>query len=261
MVAGLNWQTPAWPAPANVVACVTTRLGGFSQEPYQGLNLGTHVGDAPGTVQRNRNFLRKQLTGLQRLQWLNQVHGTDVVTVAAGRDALRRRTADAACVTQEGDGAVVLTADCLPVLFVSTDGAVAGAAHAGWRGLLDGVLEKTVKAMSKQGGIAPSSLLAWMGPAIGPCHFEVGAEVRQAFMAAGGVPAQPLETAFAAVPGRPGKYLMDIYRIARLRLAATGVSLVYGGGQCTVCDHKHFYSYRRDGVTGRMASLIYLKSC
>lgn len=261
MVVGLNWQTPVWPAPTNVVARVTTRLGGFSQAPYQGLNLGTHVGDAPGAVQRNRNLLRKQLTGLRRLQWLDQVHGTGVITVLEGGGALRRRTADAACVTQDGDGAVVLTADCLPVLFVSTDGAVAGAAHAGWRGLLDGVLENTVNAMSKQGGAAPASLLAWMGPAIGPCHFEVGAEVRQAFIATGGVPASSLEAAFVAMPERPGKYLMDIYSVARLRLAAAGLTRVYGGGQCTVCDHKNFYSYRRDGVTGRMATLIYLKSC
>ncbi len=248
--ARLRWQTPDWPAPASIGAMVTTRLDGYSAPPYDSLNLGTHVGDKASSVARNRRLLRNAVPDLKRLQWLHQVHGTRAITVVAGNKPLRRRQADAGCVMQPGDGIAVLTADCLPVLICSRDGRIAAAAHAGWRGLVQGVLENTVSATGCRG----SELMAWLGPAIGPCCFEIGDEVKAAFMAAAAT-----ADGFVPVPGKPGKSLMDIYAVARQRLLAVGVSDVHGGGQCTVCDHRHFYSYRRDGVTGRMASLIYLK--
>lgn len=253
-----GWVKPDWPAPANVEAWVTTRSNGVSDSPWDSLNLGTHVGDSPAHVRKNRESMRQQLPQGLRLQWLNQVHGTRVVGVHSDRAAPRRRTADAAAVFDPGCAAVVMTADCLPVFFCDVDGKVAAAAHAGWRGLLDGVLENTVSAMA----VPASRLMAWMGPAIGSCHFQVGEEVRAAFLG------HPLvfdsvgfmEPAFTRCPDQPGKWMMDIYAVARLRLAAAGVPQVYGGGLCTVCDRSRFFSYRRDGVTGRMASLIYLKS-
>lgn len=255
----LHWQTPDWPAPASIVALVTTRRGGCSQPPYDSLNLGTHVGDTAASVARNRRLLRSALPDLQRLQWLNQVHGTRAISVPAGDRPLRRRRADAGCIVQPGDGIAVLTADCLPVLLCSRDGRIAAAAHAGWRGLLAGILENTVLATGRKG----ADLMAWLGPAIGPCCFEVGDEVRAAFVAAtDGAEGAPAATAaaFAAVPGKSGKHLMDIYAVARLRLQAAGVDAIYGGTQCTVCDRRHFYSYRRDGVTGRMASIVCIKT-
>lgn len=255
----LHWLTPDWPAPASIVALVTTRQGGCSQPPYDSLNLGTHVGDTAASVARNRRLLRSALPDLQRLQWLNQVHGTRAIAVPAGNRPLRRRQADAGCVVQPGDGVAVLTADCLPVLLCSRDGRVAAAAHAGWRGLLEGVLENTVLATGRKDG----ELMAWLGPAIGPCCFEVGDEVRAAFLATArrgqGAPAA-IANAFVAIPGRPDKSLMDIYAVARHRLEVMGIKAIYGGTQCTVCDRRHFYSYRRDGVTGRMASIVYIKT-
>ncbi|WP_339859551.1 peptidoglycan editing factor PgeF [Pseudohongiella acticola] len=258
--ADLDWQTPDWPAPDNIGARVTGRTGGVSLPPYDSFNLGTHVGDVAATVARNRRALRRALPGLHRLQWLNQVHGTRVVSVAAGSQGLRRRQADAACLSQPGDGVAVLTADCLPVLLCSHDGRVAAAAHAGWRGLLNGVLENTVRATQYPG----TDLMAWLGPAIGPCCFEVGAEVRSAFMAAGTSSAGAMAAAFKPVAGShdsrgQNKSMMDIYAAARQRLQMLGVTAIYGGDQCTVCSASRFFSYRRDGVTGRMASLIYLK--
>ncbi|MEX0738467.1 MAG: peptidoglycan editing factor PgeF [Pseudohongiella sp.] len=254
---GFSWQTPDWPTPTAVGALVTTRPGGFSLPPYDGFNLGTHVGDDLASVRRNRRVLRNAVPGLKRLQWLNQVHGNAVISISAGESPLRRRRADAACIMQPGDGVAILTADCLPVLFCSRDGGVAAAAHAGWRGLLDGVLENTALAMGRQG----SDLMAWLGPAIGPCCFEVGDEVRTAFIAAAAADAKAAAaSAFTPLPDKAGKSLMDIYAVARQRLLQAGISNVYGGGQCTVCDDKQFFSYRRNGVTGRMASLIYLKN-
>jgi YfiH family protein len=259
-IAGQGWQTPDWPAPDGIGALVTTRPGGHSLPPYDSFNLGTHVGDDTALVLRNRRLLRSALPELGRLQWLEQVHGNRVVSVSAGDAPLRRRKADAACILQPGDGVAILTADCLPVLFCSRDGQVAAAAHAGWRGLKAGVLENTVLATGRQG----SDLMAWLGPAIGPCCFEVGDEVQSAFLAAAG-PGSGSQAitarAFAPVTDKAGKSFMDIYAVARQRLLAVGVTQIHGAGQCTVCDDKHFYSYRRAGVTGRMASLIYLKGC
>lgn len=259
-IAELRWQTPDWPAPARVGALVTTRYGGDSVPPYDSFNLGTHVGDDLASVRRNRRLLRGVLPELRRLQWLNQVHGNRVVTVAPGLAPLPRRQADAGCIEQPGDGVAVLTADCLPVLLCARDGHVAAAAHAGWRGLLNGVLENTVRVM----GVRGSNLMAWLGPAIGPCCFEVGDEVKAAFMAATRPAAESqtaIASAFESVTSKPGKSLMDIYAVARQRLLAAGVSDIHGGAHCTVCENEQFYSYRRDGKTGRMASLIYLKDC
>lgn len=252
-----GWVKPDWPAPAAVEAWVTTRMAGVSDAPWNSLNLGTHVGDSAAHVRSNRQLLRQQLPAGLRLQWLNQVHGTRVAKIRQGNSALRRKTADAATVFTTGSAALVMTADCLPVLFCDVNGTVAAAAHAGWRGLLDGVLENTVAALL----VPAPSLMAWMGPAIAPCHFQVGDEVRSAFLAhpSAAHSLSAVASAFTPCPGQPGKWMMDIYAVAKLRLLAAGVSQVYGGGLCTVCDSERFFSYRRDGVTGRMASLIYLK--
>ncbi len=232
---------PNWPAPASVHAFMTTREGGISLPPFDGFNLATHVGDDPAAVAQNRAILRQYLPA--EPLWLNQVHGTGVIDT--GR-------ATAGC---EGDAAVsfvanevcaVMTADCLPVLFCDATGAVVAAAHAGWRGLAAGVLEVTVARM----GVAPGGVLAWLGAAIGPHQFEVGDEVRAAF-----VGCHPAATDAFVRHGE--RWLADIYALARIRLESAGVTRIYGGGLCTVSDATRFYSYRREGQTGRMASLIW----
>ncbi|MBL8474260.1 MAG: peptidoglycan editing factor PgeF [Rhodocyclaceae bacterium] len=233
-----------WPAPASVRSLITTRRSGASSAPYAGFNLATHVGDEPAAVAANRALLALLLPSEPK--WLQQVHGTAV----ADADTCAVETlADAAVARQAGSVCVIMTADCLPVLFCDRAGSVVAAAHAGWRGLAAGVLEATLAAMR----VPPDQLMAWLGPAIGPQHFEVGAEVRAAFVD----PMPAAATAFAAAAA-PGKYLADLYALARLRLAAAGLSAVYGGGACTYADVPHYYSYRRDGRTGRMASLIWL---
>ncbi|WP_293765976.1 peptidoglycan editing factor PgeF [uncultured Aquitalea sp.] len=239
------WLSADWPAPARVRTLITTRQGGASQGPYAGFNLGTHVGDDPAHVAANREQLRQLLPA--EPAWLNQVHGTHVVDAADIGEILV--DADASVARAPGAVCVVMTADCLPVLLTNREGTTVGAAHAGWRGLCDGVIEATVESM----GAEPATLMAWLGPAIGPDAFEVGGEVRDAFMAAD--PAA--DAAFS--PIADGKYLADIYLLARQRLQALGVTEVYGGDFCTVIDRPRFYSYRRDRVTGRMASLIWLQ--
>ncbi|MDN3576653.1 peptidoglycan editing factor PgeF [Chitinimonas viridis] len=237
-------MTPDWPVPQGVHALVTTRRGGVSLPPYDSFNLGDHVADAPAAVAANRALLRTALPA--EPTWLNQVHGT--VVVEAGHAATPVPQADASVAFGAGAVCLVMTADCLPVLFAREDGMAVGAAHAGWRGLHDGVLEATIARLGE-----PARLLAWLGPAIGPDAFEVGDEVRQAFV--GHDPA----AAMAFRPGvAPGKWWADIYSLARQRLAAAGVSRVYGGGLCTVADAQQFFSYRRDRVTGRMASMIWM---
>lgn len=236
-----NWLLPDWPAPARVRACVTTRQGGVSAAPFDSFNLGDHVGDDPAAVACNRQHLRDVL-GCQPI-WLEQVHSCVAVKALPGVCA----TADASWSETPGEACAVLTADCLPVLFCDRAGSVVAAAHAGWRGLAGGVLESTVAAMRT----APGDILAWMGPAIGPHAFEVGDDVREIFVAS-----HP-EAAAAFAPHAPGKWLADIYRLARIRLQHAGVQDVYGGGRCTFGEADRFYSYRRDGVTGRMASLIW----
>lgn len=249
---GLPLLIPDWDAPANVHAAVTTRAGGVSAAPWDSLNLGTHVGDEPGHVQANRERLLRALQGISPCdtpQWLNQVHGTHVVE--AEPDATRRTShvpdADAVTTTLPGIPCVVMTADCLPVFFCDREGSRVAVAHAGWRGLCDGVLEATLRQFPE-----PATVLVWLGPAIGPESFEVGDEVRTAFVAQDAA----ATSAFVPSPG-PGRWLADIYALARLRLRKAGVLSIQGGGLCTVRDPGRFYSYRRDGQTGRMASVIW----
>jgi hypothetical protein len=236
-----NWITPDWPAPQKVRALITTRSGGVSQGPYASMNPADHVGDDPLAVAQNRALLRAHLPS--EPFWLKQVHGDIVAEAGSGPVE-----ADACIAREAGQVCVVLTADCLPVLFATSDGSVVGAAHAGWRGLCAGVLERTVAAMGAPG----NQVLAWLGPAIGPSAFEVGPEVREAFMA------QDAAAAAAFAPQANGKYLADLYLLARQRLAKAGVTQVYGGGDCTYSDAARFFSYRRDGATGRMAALVWI---
>lgn len=240
-----NWIVPDWPAPLSVRAWVTTRAGGVSAGPWRGMNLGDHVGDDPAAVARNREILRRE-SGAEPL-WLKQVHSTVIVNAELAAQGVE---ADGAVSRKPGAACVVMTADCLPVLLCDRAGSVVAAAHAGWRGLCDGILEATVAAMAVPAG----EILAWLGPAIGPDAFEVGEEVRAAFL----LRDEGADAAFR--PGRPGKWLCDLYALARRRLALQGVGAVWGGGLCTVSDPDRFYSYRRDGVTGRMAALVYLAS-
>ena len=234
---------PDWPAPKNIRALQTTRHGGVSSAPYDSLNLGDHVGDAPLAVERNRMLFNKLLP--TEPVWLKQVHG---VAVADAAQAACWPEADACVSAHPGAVCVIMTADCLPVLLCNDSGTVVGAAHAGWRGLCDGVIEQTVHAMK----VPPATLMAWLGPAIGAQAFEVGDEIRAAFVAA-----QP-QAASAFVPVQAGKWLADIYQLARLRLQALGITRIYGGGLCTYTDSARFFSYRRDGVTGRMGTFIWL---
>lgn len=237
---------PEWPAPARVRTLVTTRQGGVSAAPYDSLNLGDHVGDDPERVGENRAQVEALLPGIPA--WLNQVHGTRVLELDEA-DPVRR--ADAAVARKPGQVCVVMTADCLPVLLCDREGGAVAAAHAGWRGLADGVLEATVWHM----GVPPYRLMAWLGPAIGSQAFEVGQDV---FDACTHHDARAANAFLPAPSGVQGKYLADLYTLARLRLEMAGVWQVFGGRFCTYSDPERFFSYRRDGVTGRMASLIWL---
>ncbi len=240
-----DWMIPDWPAPANVRACTTTRHGGVSLAPYTSFNLGKHVGDVMENVTTNRAQLKQRLNLPSPPVWLTQVHGTQVVDAAS---AVPDCTADASYARQAGAVCAVLTADCLPVLLCNREGSMVAAAHAGWRGLASGVIEATVTALRAP----PESLMAWMGPAIGPQAFEVGGEVREVFIT------HDPQAAAAFTPTPGGRWLADIYLLARQRLAHQGVTAVYGGGECTFTDARRFYSFRREKVTGRMASLIWL---
>lgn len=246
-----DWLLPDWPAPRNVRAGMSTRVGGVSLPPYASLNPASHVGDDPNAVAENRRLLQQWLPA--EPLWLNQVHGVEVCLTSP--EGGNPPCADASVTTRNNEVLAVLTADCLPVLFCDRAGTVAAAAHAGWRGLAAGVLEQTVAAMQ----VEPESILAWMGAAIGPRAFEVGDEVREAFIAQhplAGVAFRP------ALPGTldesPRKWLADIYALARIRLAAVGVTQVYGGSLCSFHDPR-FFSYRRQNPCGRMASLIWLE--
>jgi YfiH family protein len=243
----LGWLVPDWPAPPRVRACTTIRSGGVSEGAYTALNLAEHVGDDIGHVLENRRRLKAALRLPGEPCWLRQVHGTAVVDAFRGGEACE---ADAAYAARSGAVCAVLTADCLPLLLCDRGGTRVAAVHAGWRGLLYGVVENAVRALHCPG----PELLAWLGPAIGPRAFEVGEEVRAAFLAA--------DPAAAAtfVPSPGGRWLADIYGLMRQRLAALHVTAMYGGHWCTVSDAARFYSYRRDGITGRMASLIWLES-
>ena len=244
---------PEWNAPENIRAFSTVRYGGVSELPYQGddsgkngLNFGMHVGDSPVAVQKNRAILRNELS--TEPVWLNQVHGT---TVVDGGNVLGIPDADASFAEKNGVVCTIMTADCLPVLLCDRAGTVVAGAHAGWRGLAGGVLENTIAVMRRK---TSSEIMAWLGPAIGPDTFEVGVDVLRAF-----IRKNPLmESAFVARKDIAGKYLADIYSLAKVTLEELGISDVSGGNFCTVADKKRFYSYRRDGVTGRMATGIWM---
>ena len=239
-----DFQQPDWPAPARVKSLQTLRSGGVSVAPWASFNLGDHVGDDPLHVAANRDALTACLPSAPC--WLQQVHSTLAVNA---ENTPKPAVADAAFTRQAGRVCAVMTADCLPVLFCDRAGTVVGAAHAGWRGLAAGVLENTVAAM----GVPTAEIMAYLGPAIGPDAFEVGQDVFDTFC----LPLPQAEAAFEPIGG--GKYLADIYALARLRLQREGVTQIYGGTHCTVLERDTFFSYRRDGQTGRMVSLIWLE--
>jgi len=251
----MNIIKPTWPAPSSTYALVTTRQGGVSSSPYDTLNLGDHVGDDPARVLSNRQALRKYLPA--EPIWLKQTHSIQVSTPASrSQFPSRHYEADAAVTNIPDEVLVIMTADCLPVLLSNGDGKVIGAAHAGWRGLCDGVLENTVSEMLKlshQSSV--DDFIAWMGPAIGPKSFEVGEDVVGRFQECG---LHDMKQCFLPIPDKPGKYLANLYRLAQDRLKRAGVNHTFGGNLCTVLDKEQFFSYRRDGVTGRFASLIWM---
>jgi polyphenol oxidase len=242
----IEFIKPDWPAPAHVHAATTLRAGGFSKAAYSSLNLADHVGDTPEIVAKNRELLYVALDFQTKPLWLQQVHGIDVVHWE--ETAVQTLEADAIFTHQKYHPCAVLTADCLPILLCDCAGSVVAAVHAGWKGLLKGVIEATVDAMQ----VPSESLLAWMGPAIGPEAFIVGDEVRNAFMAHN----KNAEKAFT--PQNSQKWFADIFLLGKQRLNSLGVTEIYGGGLCTYSDPSQFFSFRRDPSTGRMASLIWM---
>jgi len=237
-----DWIVPDWPAPYRVRSLITTRRGGVSRGAFASMNLGLHVDDDPACVRRNRELLRVHLPGEPR--WLAQVHGAraveaDSVTTPVEADAAFTRSSAVVC--------AVMIADCLPVLLCDREGSVVAAAHAGWRGLSSGVIESAVAAT----GVAPGRLLAYLGPAIGPGAFEVGVDVLDAFVSRD----RAAEIAFK--PHANGKWLCDLFTLARQRLSALGIGSIFGGRLCTYSDPERFFSHRRDRVSGRMAALIW----
>ena len=249
--------TPEWPALAAVHAAFTLRSGGVSASPFDSLNVGAHVGDEAAAVVENRRRVRARLSLPEEPAWLEQVHGVEVVDLDAAAPAVgvtrpapaavALPAADAVVSRRAGRVCVVQVADCLPVLLAARDGCAVAAAHAGWRGLAAGVLEATVKRLA----VEPRDLLAWLGPAIGAAHFEVGAEVRQAFLA------QDAAAADAFAVNTRGRWQCDLAGLARRRLDGLGIGAVFGGRWCTYGDASRFFSYRRDGRCGRMAALIW----
>lgn len=244
MKAPYDWIVPDWPAPPGVRSLITTRNGGVSAGAYASFNLGLRNSDDVAAVHANRQQLRAWLP--QEPKWLRQVHGAQVVA-ADGLAGMPE--ADASIARNAGTVCAVMIADCMPVLLCDDAGSVVGIAHAGWRGLSSGVIENAVR----ETGSPPDRLLAWLGPAIGPEAFEVGSEVRDAFLATDPAAAEAFQ------PHHAGKWLADLFKLARQRLARCGVRQVFGGGLCTHRDPARFYSYRREPVTGRMAALIWLE--
>ena len=260
----VSWLEPEWPAPPGVRALSTFRSGGASTARYASLNLGDHVGDSLQAVGENRRRVKAAAELPAEPAWLTQVHGTNVVDLDAAADddgavvgTVSRADhgasgpvgpADAAFTQRRGQVCAILTADCLPILLAADSGDWVAAAHAGWRGLAGGVIEATVQALP----VAPEQLMAWLGPSIGPKHFEVGAEVREALVKG------DLGAEAAFLPNARGRLMADLNALARRRLAALGVNRIYGGGHCTYADGDRYFSHRRDGVTGRQATLIWL---
>ena len=241
-----DWIIPDWPAPHWVRACSTTRSGGASGPPYDSLNLAEHVGDAAEKVTENRARLKQVLDLTAEPVWLTQVHGTRVVDAAAISGTPE---ADGSYSRQTGVICAVLTADCLPLLLCDEQGSRVAAVHVGWRGLAVGVIEAALQHLGDT-----RHLMAWLGPAIGPRNFEVGDEVREIFVTHDPAAQQAFQ------PSPAGRWLVDLYQLARQRLNAQGVTRIYGGEWCTYSESQRFYSYRRDGVTGRMATLIWIET-
>ncbi len=245
--------TPNWPAPANVRACITTRKGGVSLTPYASNNMGLHVGDTPTQVEQNRTALCAQLGLTKTPQWLEQIHGVKVVS--AKSDGLVR-TADGSYSDEKGQACLVMTADCLPILLCDEKGTEIAAIHCGWRSLAKGITARALEKFS----CSPNNILAYLGPAISQPHFEVGVDVLEAFFESALTPAHADAIANAFISAqRPLHFYADIYALARAELNALGVTQIYGGDYCTYAQEDDFYSYRRDKVTGRMASLIWLE--
>lgn len=238
---------PKWQVPRAVQMAITTRRNGFSAAPFAGLNVSDNVGDDPQAVDKNRCYLHDALSLPSDPLWLQQQHASDVLLCESNDDC---RTADASISFESGYVCAVMTADCLPVLFCDKEGTRVGVAHAGWRGLLSGVLDNTAAALD----CPPQQLCAWLGPAIGPDAFQVGDDVRDAFVQLDS------NNAWAFLPDNTGYWLCDIYQLARIRLRALGLVDIYGGSYCTYRDSANFYSYRRDGVTGRIAALAWLQA-
>jgi polyphenol oxidase len=237
---------PEWPAPKGVRSAFTLRTGGVSVSPYDSLNVGAHVGDVAGAVEENRRRVRERLGLPAEPVWLQQVHGVEVADLDVADDGA---CADAAVTRGPGRVCVIQVADCMPVLFSAADGSAVGAAHAGWRGLAGGVLEETVRHL----GVPAPQLIAWLGPTIGRDHFEVGDEVRAAFMS------HDPDAASSFEANARGRWQCDLYALARRRLVALGVRDVFDGGWCTYADEERFFSYRRDGQCGRMAALVWME--
>lgn len=237
----MNWIEADWPAPGFIKAGTTTRQGGVSHAPYESFNLATHVGDDPAAVMQNR----AELSLPADPQWLEQVHSTEAVLLPSEEHNLK---ADASFTTSKNIVCAVMTADCLPLLITDQKGSCVAAIHAGWRGLCNGIVEATINKLP----VAADQLLVWLGPAIGPDVYEVGQEVYDAFTS------KSEEARQAFVPVSEGHWLFDIYHLARMRLNKLGVMQIFGGDHCTFTEKEYFFSYRRDGITGRMASLIWI---
>jgi polyphenol oxidase len=240
-----SFLVPDWPLPPRVRAAFTLRTGGVSVSPFDSLNVAAHVGDELQAVGANRRRIARLLELPNEPAWLEQVHGIDVADLDCASTPVR---ADAAVTRLQGRICAVQVADCLPVLFAAKNSSAVAAAHCGWRGLANGVLEAAVRAL----GVNPRELCAWLGPAIGPLAFEVGDEVRASFLA------QDERATRAFVANPRGRWQCDLYQLARQRLAALGVHAVFGGGLCTYSDPLRFFSFRRDGRCGRMAALVWL---
>lgn len=242
-----------WSAPKNVRAVMSLRKGGISKPPYANLNLADHVGDNLFAVAGNRDLLREALMLDLGYQWLDQAHSADVIEIESASAKIK---ADGLITREPRNACCVLTADCLPVMFANKEGTEVAVAHAGWRGLQAGILKNTIAKMTSD----PNDIMAWMGPAIGPCHYEVGIEVKESFRANAATQEELnlVESSFAE-SDLEGKFYMNLYLLARRQLLAMGVSSVSGGDHCTYCEGNKFYSYRRDGKTGRMASIIFFQ--
>ncbi len=240
----MNWITPNWNAPKQVKALASTRIGGCSKSPYEGLNLGMHVGDDPILVQRNRDLLQQQTQMPTAPVWLNQTHSTVVLDVSQPTNDVL--DADGIITSSPNVVCCAMTADCLPVLITNTSGTQVAAVHAGWRGLAGGIVENALEQFS-------NDVMLWLGPAIGPEAFEVGEDVLQAFLD------YDSKAGVAFVPGKQkGKWWANMTMLTRLRMAKLGIDQVFDSGLCTYQDPQRFYSYRRDGVTGRQATFIWI---